>query len=221
MPEHAPPAKIEATRSYGAEIRFGADTTKLMPIVQQLRDERGLRFVPPFDDDDVIAGQGTVGLEIMEDLRDADLVVVPVGGGGLISGVALAVAELRPGARVVGVEPEGAQAVRLGLAAGKPVKLDSVRTVADGLAAPFAGERNLEIIRRLVSDVVVVSDEEIVEALRFIAARARLVVEPAAAAGVAALLMGRVTVVPGQRVVAILTGANIDLTRAGELLAPA
>jgi len=221
MPEGAPATKVAATRSYGAEVRFGADTTKLMPIVEDLRTARGLRFVHPFDDEAVIAGQGTVALEVLDDLPDADVIVVPVGGGGLISGIATVMAARRAGARVYGVEPEGAQAVRRGLEAGKSVRLDSVHTVADALAAPFAGELCLEIIRRLVADVVVLSDEEIVEGMRLVWERARLVVEPGAAAAVAALVAGRIPVREGERVVAILSGGNVDIARAAELLASA
>ena len=221
MPEGAPATKVAATRGYGAEVRFGADTTKLMPIVEELRALRGLRFVHPFDDEAVMAGQGTVALEVLDDLPDADVIVVPVGGGGLISGIATAVAARRKGARVYGVEPEGAQAVRRGLEAGKSVRLDSVRTVADALAAPFAGELCLEIIRRLVADVVVLSDDEIVEGMRLVWERSRLVVEPGGAAAVAALVAGRIPVRAGERVVAILSGGNVDIARAAELLASA
>ncbi|HUG55620.1 MAG TPA: threonine/serine dehydratase [Candidatus Limnocylindrales bacterium] len=219
MPEAAPRTKVEATRLYGAEIRFAPDATGLMPIVAALQAE-GLHFLHPFDDDDMIAGHGTLAVEVLEDLPDADLFVVPVGGGGLISGIAVAVAGLRPSARVVGVEPEGAPGMRRALEAGAPVRLASVRTVADALAAPFAGARCLEIVRRHVADVVLVSDDEIVEGMRFIAARVRLVAEPGGAAAVAALLVGRVPVAPGERVVAVVSGGNVDLSRLAELLAP-
>ncbi len=221
MPETAPATKVAATRGYGAEVRFAPDTTKLMPIVEEMRATRGLFFLHPFDDDLVMAGQGTVALEVLEDLHDADVVVVPVGGGGLISGIATALAERRSSARAYGVEPEGAQAVRRGLEAGKSVRLDSVSTIADALAAPFAGERCLEIIRRLVADVVALSDDQIVSGMRLVWERARLVVEPGGAAAVAALLGGRIPVRQGERVVAVLSGGNVDLGRAAELLATA
>lgn len=218
MPETAPATKVTATRGYGAEVRFAPDSTALMPIVDELRRERAMHFLHPFDDDAVIAGQGTVGLEIVDDLPEVDLVVVPVGGGGLISGIAVAVRGRLPGARVVGVQPEGAQAMRRALAAGKPVRLERIDTIADGCSAPFAGERTLAIVQRLVEDVVLVTDDEIREALRFIAGRARLLVEPAGAAAVAALLAGRVRVRSGERVVAVLSGGNVDLSRAAEYL---
>ena len=212
MPETAPKTKIAATKGYGGEIRFAPDMTQLLPMVQELQ-AKGLHFLHPFDDDDVIAGHASLGLEIVEDVPEVDLVVVPVGGGGLISGVALGVKGLRPSARIVGVEPDGAPAVRMALDAGRPVRLVSVKTVADGLAAPFAGERNLEIIKRDVDDVVLVSDDVILDGLRFLVARARIVPEPAGAAAVGALLSGAVKATPGSRVVAIVSGGNVDPDR--------
>lgn len=217
MPETAPRTKVEATRGYGAEIRFVADATALMPVVESLRAE-GRHFLHPYDDDAMMAGHGTLALEVLEDLPDADLFVVPVGGGGLISGIAVAVAALRPSARVIGVEPQGAPGMRRALDAGAPVRLESVRTIADALTAPFAGTRCLEIVRAHVADVVTVSDDEIVEGLRFIAARARLVAEPGGAAAVGALLCGRVVPRPGERVVAVISGGNVDLDRLAELV---
>jgi threonine dehydratase len=218
MPETAPKTKIDATRGYGGEIRFAPTMTDLLPMVQELQAQ-GLHFLHPFDDDDVIAGHASLGLEIVEDLPEVDLVVVPVGGGGLISGVALGVKALRPGAQIVGVEPEGAQGVRKALDAGHSVRLDSAHTVADGLAAPFAGERNLEIIKRDVADVVVISDDAILEGLRFLVARARIVAEPAGAAAVGALLCGAVRPKAGERVVAIVSGGNVDPDRLAGFLA--
>ncbi|MEA2660603.1 MAG: threonine dehydratase [Chloroflexota bacterium] len=209
MPETAPKTKIDATRGYGGEIRFAPTMTQLLPMVQELQAQ-GLHFLHPFDDDDVIAGHASLGLEIVEDVPDVDLIVVPVGGGGLISGIALGVKAMRPSARIVGVEPEGAPTVRRALDAGHSVRLDSVRTVADGLAAPFAGERNLEIIKRDVADVVVIGDDPILDGLRFLVARARIVPEPAGAAAVGALLCGAVKAAAGERVVAIVSGGNVD-----------
>ena len=212
MPETAPKTKIAATKGYGGEIRFAPDMTQLLPMVKELQAQ-GLHFLHPFDDDDVIAGHASLGLEIVEDVPDVDLVVVPVGGGGLISGVALGVKGVRPGTRIIGVEPDGAPAVRRALDAGHSVRLESVKTVADGLAAPFAGERNLEIIARDVDDVVLVSDDVILDGLRFLVARARIVPEPAGAAAVGALLSGAVKARPGSRVVAIVSGGNVDPDR--------
>lgn len=220
MPETAPKTKVAATRGYGAEVRFGPDATKLTAIAEALVAE-GRHMLHPFDDDDVIAGHATLGLELIEDLPDADLVVVPVGGGGLISGVALALKALRPGARVVGVQPEGAQAVRRALDAGHTVRLTSTKTVADGLTAPYCGERNFEIIKRDVDDIVVIPDEAILEGLCFLVARARIVPEPAGAAAVGALLSGAVRPRAGDRVIAIVSGGNVDPDRLADFLAAA
>jgi threonine dehydratase len=218
MPERATAMKIAATRAYGAEIRFGAAVTELMPIVRGLEDE-GRYFLHPFDDERMIAGFGTVALEILDDLPDADLFVVPVGGGGLISGIATVVAARRPSARVIGVEPVGAPGMRRALDAGRVITLDAVDTIAEGLAPPFAGAHTLEIVQRLVSDVVAIPDEAIREGLRFLFERARVVAEASGAAAVAALLSGAVRPRPGERVVAIVSGGNVDLDRYRELLA--
>ena len=219
MPRAAPRTKIEATRSHGAEIRFAEDMTGLLPIVREMEAE-GMRFLHPFDDDAMIAGHGTAALEVLEDLPEVDVIVVPVGGGGLISGIAVAATAVRPGIRVVGVEPEGSSAMRQALDAGHVVAIERSVTIADALAAPFAGERTLEIVRRLVDDVVLVTDAEIAEGVRFLAARARLVAEPGGAAAVAALLAGRVPLREHEQVVAVVSGGNIDLVRLAEICAP-
>jgi threonine dehydratase len=216
MPQSAPKTKVEATRGYGADIVFAPDMLGLRALVKEIEERQGSYFLHPYDDEGMIAGHGTCALEVLDDLPDADLFVVGVGGGGLISGIAVAVAARRPSARVIGVEPEGANAVRRALDAGSPVPLERIQTVADGLAAPVAGVRNLEIIRRSVADVVVVSDEVILDGVRFLASRARLVAEPAGGAAVGALLAGRVVPKPGENVVAIVSGGNVDLSRLAE-----
>lgn len=219
MPQTAPQMKVDATRGYGAEIRFAADMTALRALVAQIQDETGAYFLHPYDDDAMITGHGSLGLEILDEVPDADVIVVGIGGGGLISGVAVAVAEKKKGVRVIGVEPEGAAAMRVALDAGKPVPLDSIKTIADGLAAPIAGTRGLDICQRLVEDVVVISDATIAEGLRFLAERAKLVAEPAGAAATGALLAGRIRVRKGERVVSIVSGGNVDRARFAELLA--
>lgn len=219
MPQTAPQMKVDATRGYGAEIRFAADMTALRALVAQIQDETGAYFLHPYDDDAMITGHGSLGLEILDEVPDADVIVVGIGGGGLISGVAVAVAEKKKGVRVIGVEPEGAAAMRVALDAGKPVPLDSIKTIADGLAAPIAGTRGLDICQRLVDDVLVISDATIAEGLRFLAERAKLVAEPAGAAATAALLAGRIRVRKGERVVSIVSGGNVDRARFAELLA--
>jgi len=219
MPQSAPQAKVDATRGYGAQIKFAADMTALRALVATIQAETGAYFLHPYDDPAMITGHGSLGLEILEDVPEADLIVVGVGGGGLISGVALAATAKRKGVRIVGVEPEGAAAMRLGLDAGKPVPLESIKTIADGLAAPVAGTNTLDIVQRLVEDVVVISDALIADGMRFLAERAKLVTEPAGAAAVGALLAGKVKVRPGERVVAIVSGGNIDRKRFAELVA--
>jgi threonine dehydratase len=219
MPQTAPQSKVDATRSYGAEIVFAPDMTKLIALVGELQDRSGAYFLHPYDDVAVIAGHGTCALEVLDDLPDADLFVVGVGGGGLIAGIAVAVAARRPGARVIGVEPTGAAGMRRALDAGEPVRLERVDTIADGLAAPVAGTNTLEIVRRLVADVVVIDDGLIAEGMRFLAQRAKLVAEPAGAAATGALLAGKIPVRPGERVVSIVSGGNVDLARMAHIFA--
>jgi threonine dehydratase len=218
MPDGASPAKVEASREYGADVVIHGTVHEAFERMLALRDAHGWVLVHPFDDPAVLAGQGTVGLEIVEDLPHVDRVVVPVGGGGLLAGVAAAVRALRPAARVVGVEPEGAAAVRAGLDAGRVVRLDRVATIADGLAAPMTSELVLEHVRALVDDMVTVTDAEIADALALVLQRTKLLLEPAAAAAVAAVLSGAARVRPGERVAVIASGGNIDLHRLKEIL---
>jgi threonine ammonia-lyase medium form len=220
MPETADPAKVEASRAYGAEVVLHGDVHDAFDECFRLRDTRGLFFVHPFDDPAIIAGQGTVGLEIVEDAPDVDVVVVPVGGGGLLSGIAAAVRALRPEARIYGVEPEGAAVLRRALDAGAVVRLDAVDTIADGLAPPSTGERTLAHAQALVDDVVLVSDAELVDAMRFTLERAKLLLEPAGAAAIAALLADRIPDVRDAGVVAVASGGNIGAERLVALLAP-
>ena len=217
MPAHASPAKARASEGYGAEVILHGTVFEAFDLSLELAESRGLTFLHAFDDPLIVAGQGTLGLEVMEDVPDAATVVVPIGGGGLISGVALAVANHSPTVRVFGVEPHGACAMRQSLDKGEAVHLDSVDTVADGLGAPMAGELNFEIVRRYVEDVVLVSDAEIQEAMAFILERTKLLAEPAGAAAVAALLAGRIPLAEGP-VVAVLSGGNVDLERLPDLL---
>jgi threonine dehydratase len=220
MPESAPKLKIDATRGYGAEIRFAPDMGSLRALVARLQEESGAYFLHPYDDDAMITGHGSLGLEILEDVPAADVIVVGIGGGGLISGVAVAATAKQKGIRIIGVEPEGAPTMRAALDAGKPVALTQIKTIADGLAGPIAGTRGLDICRRLVEDVVVISDELITEGMRFLAERAKLVTEPAGAAATAALLAGRVRLRGGERVVSIVSGANVDRARFASFIAP-
>jgi threonine dehydratase len=218
MPETAVPTKVAAIAGYGAECLFAPSMERLFSAMDSLRTAQDLHYVHPFADADVITGQGTVGLEILADVPDVEAVVVSTGGGGLLAGIALAVKALRPDVRVIGVEPEGAAAVSRSLAAGYPVTLDRIDTVADGLAAPFGAELTQAIIAEHADDVVLVSDDEIVAALRLVVERTKQVVEPAGAAAVAALLTGRVGLAAGTKTVATLSGGNIDGERLKRLL---
>ncbi len=220
MPESATPQKVAASRGYGADVVLKGDVNDAFAECFRRRHEEGLVFVHPFDEPAVIAGQGTVGFEIVTDRPETELVVVPVGGGGLLSGIAAAVKGLRPTARVVGVEPVGAACLRRALDAGEVVRLDAIDTIADGLAPPYAGELALAHARSLVDDVVLVDDGALVDAVRFAAERARLVLEPAGAAAIAALLAGAIDAA-GRRVVAVASGGNIDGAGLARLLAPA
>jgi threonine dehydratase len=221
MPQTAPSAKLEATQGYGGAIVLEPSTLTVFARAQALVDEHGYTFVPPFDDSAIVAGQGTVGLEILDDLPDVGTIVVPIGGGGLIAGIALAIKSRRPAVRIVGVEPEGAAAMWRSRQTGQPERLDQIQTIADGLSAPFAGHIPFALVQQYVDDLALVSDADIRAAMALILERAKLLVEPAGATAVAALLSGAVNVAPQAPVVAILSGGNIDSARLATLLAPA
>ena len=221
MPEDAPAAKVDATRGYGADIvRYDRWTDDREAIGARLADERGLALVRPYDDPLVMAGQGTAALELLEDVPELELLVAPVGGGGLIAGCATAVKALRPGARVVGVEPEAGDDTARSLAAGERVRVDVPRTIADGLGASMPGELTFDVNRRRVDEVVTVSDAEIVEAMAFLFDRLKVVVEPSGAVGIAALLTGRIDA-RGRVVGVVVTGGNVGPARFAELIAAA
>jgi len=219
MWQGASEAKIEATRGYGAEVDLASPgPTEAFDRLAELVEETGRTLVHPFDHPLTIAGQGTVGLELIEDVPDADVVVVPVGGAGLISGIATAVKGLEPDARVIGVEPELSPALYEALAAGKPVPVNP-RSIADGLGAPFAGDLGFEICRERVDGVVLVTEAEIEEGMRFLYARAKLACEPAGAATTGALLAGKIPLAPGETVVAVVSGGNVAAQTAAAILA--
>ena len=222
MPEDAPPSKLEATRGYGAEvITYDRYTGDRVAIGGELAAKRGLVLVPPYEDPLVMAGQGTTGLELLEQAGELDLMVAPIGGGGVIAGSGTAVKGIRPSVRMVGVEPRAGDDTRRSLAAGERVRIPVPRTIADGLQAETPGELTFEVNRRVVDEVVTVSDAEIVEAMRFFFERMKLVVEPSGAVGVAALLHGRLGAIAGRRVGVILSGGNVGVQRFRELLGPA
>lgn len=210
MPVTAPRTKVAASREYGAEVELqGASSIEAFAYARKLANERGLFFLHPFDDEGVIAGQGTVGLEILDAAPAVTDVIVPIGGGGLIAGIAIAIRSVRPDVRIFGVEPDGAAVMRRSLDAGKPVALDRVQTMADGLAAPMAGVHTFAVVREHVDDVVLVSDGEIAAAMRELLFSAKILAEGAGAAGLAALLTGRLPVA-GRHVVCVVSGGNVD-----------
>lgn len=211
MPERAPLTKVVSTRRLGAEVLLRGDTfDDAGTWARQLQQERGLIYVHAFDHPLVIAGQGTIGLELAAALPDLTTLVVPVGGGGLISGIAIAVKALCPQTRVIGVQAAGCAPLPASLAAGEPVAVPSASTIADGIAVKRPGELTLRIIRELVDDVVTVDDSDIVRAIAYVVQNNKLVVEGAGAAGVAALLAGKVTLHSGEIVATVLCGGNID-----------
>ncbi len=211
MPKHASIAKVEATRGYGAEVVLdGANYNEAADRARAIMDETGAAMVHAYDDPAIMAGQGTLGLEMMEDLPDADLVVVPVGGGGLISGVATAVKAKNAKARVVGVQPEGCASLPQSLKAGKVVDAERVETIADGLATKHVGQNTFEVMRERVDEAVTVTDHEIAHAILLLLERSKNVVEGAGAAALAAVLSGKLDV-KGKKVAVVVSGGNIDI----------
>lgn len=209
MPASASPAKAEAARGYGAEVILHGDIAETFARMNQLRDERNLVFIHPFDAPGTIAGQATCGVEILEDVPDTDVVVAGIGGGGLSSGLAVALHEMRPKTRLVGVEPVGAASMRRSFDEGKAVRLDRTDTIADGLAAPFAGTLNYEILKAVGAEIVLVTDDEIRTAMRFLLERCKTLAEPAGAAATAAILAGKIKAPAGSQVVSVVSGGNI------------
>jgi threonine dehydratase len=221
MPAAAVRSKVDACLGYGAEVVLhGAHVGETFAEMERLVVERNLTFVHPFDDPDVIAGHGSVGFEILDDLPDVDVVVVGVGGGGLISGVAAAIKETRPNTRVYGVEPSGSNAMQLALDAGEVVRIQP-QTVADGLGAPFAGAWTLAMCQRYLDGIVLLDDPTILAGVRFAAERMKQVLEPGGAAALAAVLFGRLPIASGERVCVIASGGNVEISRLGELIGAA
>jgi threonine dehydratase len=219
MPADAPATKIAATRGYGAAVvTFDRHAEDREAIATALADERGLTLVRPYDDPFVMAGQGTTALELFQEGKRLDHLVVPVGGGGLIAGCATVSKSLSPGTRVTGVEPALADDTRRSFAVGERVTITQPETIADGLMVPTPGELTFEVNRRLVDDVAVVSEAEIVDAMAFAFERMKLVVEPSGAVGLAAVLSGAVDVT-GARVGVVVSGGNVGVDRFAELIA--
>jgi threonine dehydratase len=214
MAENATPAKIAATRAYGAEVVLeGTIWDEADEKARELVASEGLTYVHPFDDLDLIAGQGTVGLELLEDWPDVDVVVVPIGGGGLVSGISAFLKQARPKIRVVGVESADGAAMKASVEAGERVTLDRCDTIVDGLRVKRVGEHTFELVRRFVDELVTVPDETIFENVLWTMAHTKLVVEGAAAATVAALREKLVEAPAGTRVACVLSGGNLDLSQ--------
>jgi threonine dehydratase len=217
MPEDAPASKREATAGYGAEIvTYDRYTGDRVAIAEALAAERGLTVIPPYEHPHIIAGQGTAALELLEEAGELDALVAPVGGGGLIAGSATAAKGLRAGIRIIGVEPEAGDDTKRSLEAGRRVSIPVPRTIADGQALHTPGELTFSVNRRLVDEIVLVSDDEIRAAMRFAFERLKIVVEPSGATPLAALLSGRVTDLP-HRVGVIISGGNIGTERFARL----
>lgn len=213
MPDGAPISKVEATKSYGAQV-------ELVPGVyddahnyaEQLRMEKGYTFIHPFDDEDVIAGQATIGLEVIDQLKDVDTVVVPIGGGGLISGVAFAIKSLNPRIKIYGVQSAGAPSMIQSLKDGRIEMLDSVSTIADGIAVKEPGEHTFELCKKYVDGVVSVTDDQVCAAILALIEKQKMIAEGAGAVSLAAVMFGKIPDIKGKKVVCLISGGNIDVT---------
>jgi len=212
MAENATPSKIAATRGYGAEVVLhGAIWDDANEKAKQLVAERGLTYIHPFDDPQLVAGQGTLGLEVYEDVPDADVVIVPIGGGGLISGVSMAMKAMNPRVKIVGVESSGAPGMQQSVEQGHVVTLERVDSIIDGLRVKRVGEYTREVASRFVDEIVTLPDSDMFDAVIWIMAHCKLVVEGAAAAPVAALLHEQIKMPAGSKVVCVLSGGNVNL----------
>ncbi len=212
MPEATPIMKVANTRAHGARVVLhGANYDEAYAEARRLEQVERLTFVHPFDDAEIIAGQGTIALEVLEQEPDIDAIVVPIGGGGLVSGVGVAVRALRPAAKVIGVETEMLPSMLQAVEAGKPVTLEPANTVADGIAVKRAGDLTLEHVKKVVDEIVTVSEEEIASAILYLLEREKTVVEGAGAVGIAALMQRKIRGLGGKRVVSIISGGNIDV----------
>jgi threonine dehydratase len=219
VPQDASPAKVAAIQGYGAKLeRFGTSSTQRFRRAQEISEQEQRVFVPPFDHYWIMAGQGTVGLEILEELDEVDAILVPCGGCGLIAGISTYVKEKRPSVRIYGVEPDQSNSTYLSFKAGRRVELHNIQTIADGLRTASPGELTFPIVQRYVEDVLLVSEREIAQAVVFLLERCKILVEPSGAVTVAAAMFGKVPS-KNKKVVAVLSGGNIDKQRLTEIFA--
>lgn len=211
MPERAVAAKVEATKGYGATVvQAGVNESTRGDVARRIAEETGATVIPPFDHEHIIAGAGTVGLEILRDWPEVEAIVVPLGGGGLLSGIALAATSMKATVKIYGVEPAAGNDGQQSFRSGTIVRIDPPETIADGARTLSIGERNFEIIRRRVEDIVTVDDEELLDSLRYAMSRTKLVMEPTGCLAVAALLKGKLR--SGGNVVAVVSGGNLDFS---------
>ena len=218
MPKDAPALKVQATKEYGGEVIFyDRYTENREEIGRRLAEERGMTLIPPYDHPDVICGQGTAAKELFEEVGPLDVLLVPLGGGGLLAGSALAASGLAPGCKVIGVEPEAGNDGQQSLRKGEIVHIGVPDTIADGAMVTHVGEHNFEVIRRRVDDIVTVSDAQLVETMKFFAERMKMVVEPTGCLGAAAAQHGAYAVA-GNRVGVLISGGNVDLSRFAQLV---
>ncbi|MBQ7227150.1 MAG: threonine ammonia-lyase [Clostridia bacterium] len=218
MPKTTPIAKIVATEGYGAKVElYGDYYDDSYRRAREIEKEEGAVFIHPFDDEDVIAGQGTIGIEMLEDVPDLDMVIVPAGGGGLVAGVACAVKSINPNCRVIGVQSEGAPAIALSFKEKKHISLDYIYTIADGIAVKNPGSVTLDVINEYVDDVMTVSDGDIASAIIHLIERTKMIVEPAGATTLALILSGKLNI-KGKKVACLLSGGNIDVSTIGKII---
>lgn len=213
LPDGAPISKVEATKRFGAEVCLVKGVyDDAYNKALELKEEKGYTFIHPFDDEDVIAGQGTIGLEILDQLEDVDAVVVPIGGGGLISGVAFAIKQLNPNVRVYGVQASGAPSMKQSVEDGKIETLGRVQTIADGIAVKTPGEHTFDLVNKYVDGIVTVTDDEIALAILTLLEQQKLISEGAGAVPVAAVMAGKIPDIEGKNVCCLVSGGNIDVT---------
>jgi threonine ammonia-lyase medium form len=215
LPKNASKAKIEAIKGYGANIVYNEPLGDRLALAQNIAENENLIYIPPFDHENIISGQGTIGLEILEQVWDVDVVLVPIGGGGLLSGISIAIKEIKPQVKVIGVEPLRSNCMYLSIRAGHVLSLDVIDTIADGIRTKRPGEITFSIAQKYVDDIMLVEDGEIIEAMYLLMERQKLIVEPAGAVSLAAALKGKFA---GEKVVCILSGGNVELLQLAQMI---